>query len=132
MAILCWVAALILSSRPLLLGLQLHGPFLLKRMSLEGGTKGFIIHSSGQAQHRQNRAFPLLPPPESRQASPAAPLHCDHLQMKSCRRHPVPRPSCPPPPQEGSPPGKGLQKLLIYDPVISAHDVMGRSHCSST
>lgn len=97
MAILHWKAAPILFSRPLLLGLQLHSPFLLKHMSLEGGTKGSIICSSEQAEHSQNRAFPFLPPLENRRATPA--LTREHLHMKSCRRHRVPWLSCLPPPQ---------------------------------
>lgn len=64
-------------------------------MSLKGATKGFIIYSSKQAQHHQNRAFHLLPPPESGQAPLIALLCRDHSHRKGCRSCLPPLPVAP-------------------------------------
>lgn len=77
-AILRWEAALILFSRPLLLGLQLHSSLLLRHMSPEGDTKGFIICSS----ELPDKSVPPSPPTRKQAGKPLPDVTTD---MKSCR-----------------------------------------------
>lgn len=66
---------------PLLLGLQLHSSLLLKLMSLEGDTKGFIICSS----QPPDKSIPPSPPPGAgRQASARRDHWHEELQRARC------------------------------------------------